>query len=461
MRGRVDAARGRRRVPRRPGRIRDVDRLGPAGEADAGAHVTRPARARPTRRPSAEDCSASRASWTPRAPSARSQGKGVPAAACLEEQLPLHLEAVVEHLVIGHLGPLRRVVDGVGQVRVPYRHGRAGAGLHGAVPQARDRAPAGAVDLQFDQLTAVHPDGPGGVDRRDRPALELQQRVGGVVGGDRVGAACLVPALRDVRDVPCVQRRDRAEQVLQQVLPVREHVQHDPAAVLAAVVPGRPLGGHPVSLEDPVAELEPGGQDLPEEALADEPPQLDHAGQEELVLDHPVDHPGLAGLAGQPQGTVGGVGQRLLRVDVLARGDGLGQAGLARAGDLRVEVHADGRVGQHLVQAGGPALQPVPFGDLAQPVLAAPDQDRFRAERRPVLEGDTALVADAQHGTHQVLAVAHPAGDPVHGHMDYFARHQSLPGGSGPAARYLGKGFPRLGWPGKLGQPGISAGSVR
>jgi hypothetical protein len=210
-----------------------------------------------------------------------------------------------------------------------------------------------------------------------------------------------------------------------------------PAAVLAAVVPGGPLGGHPVSLENPVAKLEPGGQDLPEEAFADEPPELDHAGQEELVLDHPVDHPGLAGLVRQPQGTLGRVGQRLLRVDVLARGDGLGQAGLTGAGDLRVEVHPDSRVGQHLVQAGGPALQAVPFGDLPQPLLAAPDQDRFRAERRPVLEGDTALVAEAEDGTHQMLAVAHPAGDPVHGHLDHLARHRLLPGGSGPAAHAL------------------------
>src|SRR5580692_10344482 len=116
-------------------------------------------------------------------------GEGRACRHMLEEQLPLHLEAVVEQLMVWYIGPLRLVVDGVGQVRVPHRHGRAGPGLHHAVPQAGHRAAAGPVDLQLDQLAAVHPDGPGGVDRRHRPVPELPQRVGRVVGGHWVRLA--------------------------------------------------------------------------------------------------------------------------------------------------------------------------------------------------------------------------------------------------------------------------------
>src|SRR6266700_2751202 len=40
----------------------------------------------------------------------------------LEEQLPLHLEAVVEGHVVRHVRPQLLVLDRVGQVGVPYRH---------------------------------------------------------------------------------------------------------------------------------------------------------------------------------------------------------------------------------------------------------------------------------------------------------------------------------------------------
>jgi len=68
---------------------------------------------------------------------------------------------------------------------------------------------------------------------------------------------------------------------------VREHVQDDPAAVFRAVVPGGALRGSP-SLEHPVAELEPDREHPAEEPSRTSPAQLDHAGQEKLVLDDAV-----------------------------------------------------------------------------------------------------------------------------------------------------------------------------
>src|SRR5204863_6531188 len=41
-----------------------------------------------------------------------------------EEQLPLHLEPVVERHVVRHVRPQRLVLDRVGQVRVPHRQRR-------------------------------------------------------------------------------------------------------------------------------------------------------------------------------------------------------------------------------------------------------------------------------------------------------------------------------------------------
>jgi hypothetical protein len=214
---------------------------------------------------------------------------------------------------------------------------------------------------------------------------------------------------------------------------VREHVQHDPAALFGAVVPGRPLRRDLVPLEDPVAELEPDRQHPAEEVAAEQPLQLHHAGQEQLVVHHAVGDPGRLGRAGQPQRAVQRLGYRLLGVDVLARLDRLHQAGLTRAGDLGVEVHADLGIGQHLVHRRGPALQAVPFSDGPQPLLVAPDQDRLGVEAGAVLEPDTALLPDGEQRPHQVLAVPHPAGDTVEGDGDDLARHGfSLRSATGP-----------------------------
>ena len=42
-------------------------------------------------------------------------------------------------------------------------------------------------------------------------------------------------------------------------------------------------------------------------------------------------------------------------------------------------------------------------------------------DRRPVGQRDAALVTDGEDGAHQVLAVAHPSGDAVHGDADGFS----------------------------------------
>ena len=90
---------------------------------------------------------------------------------------------------------------------------------------------------------------------RDDVAVELEGGEGGVLGGRLVGLARLVEALGDVGRAEAGDAPHRAEQVVEHVAPVAEHVEDDAAALLGAVVPRRPLGRLQVALEHPVAEL--------------------------------------------------------------------------------------------------------------------------------------------------------------------------------------------------------------
>src|SRR5699024_9637393 len=134
--------------------------------------------------------------------------------------------------------------------------------------------------------------------------------------------ALLVPAPADVRGGLGVDVLDAAEQLLDDVVPVREHVRDDAAAVLAAVVPGGALRLLPVALVDPVAELTAHGEDLAEETGVDQAAQLEQTGQVELVVDDAAPRAVLLREPGQLAGVLEGLGGGLLGVDRLAGGDG-------------------------------------------------------------------------------------------------------------------------------------------
>ena len=198
----------------RPARLGNDQRPGPAGQPDLRGHPRRHLRPPAAARRAAGLRPRTAAPGWPAAPPwplrpgpRRTAG---PRQAHLQEQLPLHLEPVVEGHVVRHVRPQRLVVDGVGQVRVPHRHRRGHPVLDGAVAQPGHRAGDRAVHLELEQFPPVDPDRPGGVHRGERPAGELEHRVRGVVRGRVVGAARLVPAPRDMRGVPRVQRADRA-----------------------------------------------------------------------------------------------------------------------------------------------------------------------------------------------------------------------------------------------------------
>src|SRR5690606_5075400 len=111
---------------------------------------------------------------------------------------------------------------------------------------------------------------------------------GCIVGGGLVAIALLVDPLGDVGRAQAQDRLDFAEQVLDYVMPVWEHVDDDAAAVFLPVVPRRPLRRLPVAFEHPVAEVDAHRKDPSEETAFDETAQLHKARQPQLILDYAV-----------------------------------------------------------------------------------------------------------------------------------------------------------------------------
>ncbi len=125
----------------------------------------------------------------------------------------------------------------------------------------------------------------------DDAALQLEGRIGRVVGGGRVLLALLVPARRDVGGAQARQALDFAEQVVEHVTPMADHIEDHAAAVFSAVVPRRALGFLPIAFEHPVAELAAYREHLAEEAGVTQHRKLLQTGQEQLVLHGAVLEP--------------------------------------------------------------------------------------------------------------------------------------------------------------------------
>src|SRR5829696_6261505 len=98
-----------------------------------------------------------------------------------------------------------------------------------------------------------------------------------------------------------VDAANGAEEIVEHVAPVRQHVREDSAAVLGAVVPRRALAGRLGPLVDPVPELSSHREQASEEAALEKPAQLEQPREEQLVLYHAVLHAGLARQPRQPQ----------------------------------------------------------------------------------------------------------------------------------------------------------------
>ena len=161
----------------------------------------------------------------------------------------------------------------------------------------------------------------------------------------------------------------------------------------------------------------------PKKPRVDQVLELQQARQPELVLHHAVLHPGRLGLAIQRQGLGQIRGGGLLRIDVLAGGDGPANALDALLGRRGVEVDRVAAVGQGGVQIGRVLLDAVLLGQGPELVDIAADKDRFRHDDLVRPQFDPALFADRQDGADQVLVGAHASRDAVHDDADTVRFH--------------------------------------
>src|SRR5437868_2001265 len=123
---------------------------------------------------------------------ARAQGHAV--RDVTEELLPARAITVLEWLVVGHFLPLRVEVHRLRHLGVPHLPWGRGKRLHKAFVAARDRRAERAVDLDLDEVVALHARGPRGCDLRQRAALELEGREHLVLDIDVERLAGFVPA---------------------------------------------------------------------------------------------------------------------------------------------------------------------------------------------------------------------------------------------------------------------------
>ncbi len=195
-----------------------------------------------------------------------------------QEQLPLRLERVLVLPLLGQLLPGREEVDRAGDVGVPDRPGRRAVRLDPAVAQAGHRRAQRAVHLQREEVVAAHAHVPGGVEVGDDAALQLEGGVGGVVRR-ALRRACRCSSQRRGMCVAARQETafTRPKRLSSTYRQWQSMSTHDPAALLLAVVPGRPLRGDEVALEHPVAELPAHREDAAEEPAGLQVRQLHQA----------------------------------------------------------------------------------------------------------------------------------------------------------------------------------------
>ena len=259
----------------------------------------------------------------------------------------------------------------------------------------------------------------------DHAAGEFEDGAGLVLDVDVIGPVLLVPALRLRGPHVAGERGRRAEQVVDDVAPVREHIEHQPAAGRFPVVPGGALRRDMLAVEDPPAEFQLHRQQLAEAAEVQHGLQLGQARQVDLVL-----HDGVLGAGGLGIGAQGDhlgqrLGDRLLQIDMLAGGQRpAGQLGPAAAeGAFEEELVL--RVGQRRIEVRRPAGDAEALGQRLQLVGGAADQDGVGHQPVAIGQRQPALGADRQQAVHQVLRGADAAGGTMHDDADAARGHGS------------------------------------
>src|SRR6476646_11196466 len=102
---------------------------------------------------------------------------------------------------------------------------------------------------------------------RDHVILKLEGGVGGVIGIGIVGFAVLVHPLRDMRRAKAADGLDLAEEIVEDIAPVAQHIENDAAAFGLLVIPAWTLRRlPPITLEHPVTQFATNHEHATEEA---------------------------------------------------------------------------------------------------------------------------------------------------------------------------------------------------
>jgi hypothetical protein len=119
------------------------------------------------------------------------------------------------------------------------------------------------------------------------------------------------------------------------------------------------------------------------------------------------------------------VGDGLLTVDVLSRGDSLLDRVRTAVGGLRIEINAVLWVGQRRGKIGAPGQPSALLRNLFELVCVSAYQQRARHDDFAVADSEAALLHDGVDRALQVLIQSHASSDAVHDDSDIVNRFRT------------------------------------
>ena len=175
-----------------------------------------------------------------------------------------------------------------------------------------------------------------------------------VLDVDFVNFAIFVAALGDRGRMAARDGFDLAQQAVEDIAPMGEHIEDETAACHLAVVPTRPLRWIQLAVEHPPAEIQPDRKNPAKEIGIIKLPELSQPGQEQFILDDAALETGMLGLPRQSQRRGQGLGNRLFEIDVLTGVDRCAGALRPSAGSACIKIDCDVGIGDDRIALGAP-----------------------------------------------------------------------------------------------------------
>lgn len=154
-----------------------------------------------------------------------------------QEHLPLCAETIAVEFGVWHVLPAAVEINGIWLVWIPHRLRCIDPMLRYTRGKACHCLAQWAVHLKGHEIITPYPRTPGGVDLYYHAIVEFKRCVGGIIGVSHTGLSCLVPAFRNVSGTETGGRSEIAEEVVDDIAPVTQHVQDDATAISFPVIP--------------------------------------------------------------------------------------------------------------------------------------------------------------------------------------------------------------------------------